>query len=64
MATTFAQFGNKLERIVSPATAERMAKAGGMAGKKAALDAAADDLGGDRSFSGMKRKVSLGGAWS
>jgi hypothetical protein len=60
MATTLAQFGNKLQNIVSPATAARMAQAGGMAGKKAALDAASADLGGDRSFSGMKRKTSLG----
>jgi hypothetical protein len=53
-------FGDKLEKIMSPQVLERVVNAGGMAAKRAALSAAAADLGGDRSMSGMRRKVSLG----
>jgi hypothetical protein len=52
-------FGNRVSKIVDPAVLKRVILAGGMAGKKAALDAASRDLGGDRAFSGLGRKVSL-----
>jgi hypothetical protein len=61
MATSeLSAFGAKLEKIVSPGTLERVMNAGGMAGKKAALEAATRDLGGDRAMSGLRRKVPLG----
>ncbi len=63
MAATLTQFGQRIERIVSPETVRRMADQAGQAGKKAALDAASKDLGGDRAFSGWKRKVALGAGY-
>jgi hypothetical protein len=51
---SLASFGNKFGNF--PRNAQRgMARAGGMAGKKAGLDAARDDLGGDRAMSNLKR---------
>ena len=54
-----ADFGRRVANVVDPAAMERMAAKGGAAGKKAALDAASRDLGGDRRFSGMRRKATL-----
>jgi hypothetical protein len=62
-SSELAAFGAKLERITSPAALSRVVNAGGMAGKKSALEAAARDLGGDRSFSGMRRKAPLGAGY-
>ena len=59
MARTLADFGRDVSSITDPAAVGRLLRAGGMAGKDAALKAAADDLGGDRSFSGMRRKAAL-----
>jgi hypothetical protein len=59
-SSELAAFGAKIEKITSPAALGRVVMAGGMAGKTAALEAAAADLGGDRSFSGMRRKAPLG----
>jgi hypothetical protein len=58
MASDLAAFGAKLEKVVSGQAMRRVMSKAGAAGKKAALDAAADDLG-DRRFSGMRRKVAL-----
>lgn len=52
-------FAHRLSTLTDPDALRRIADKGGMAGKKAALDAAARDLGGDRRFSGMRRKVAL-----
>jgi hypothetical protein len=58
MANDLAAFGAKLEQVVSGTATRRVMAKAGAAGKKAALDAASDDLG-DRRFSGMRRKVAL-----
>lgn len=54
-----ADFGRRLSTLTDSAATGRIANKAGMAGKKAAMDAAADDLGGDRAFSGMRRRVQL-----
>jgi hypothetical protein len=59
-SSELAAFGNKVEKILDKGSLSRIVNAGGMAGKKAALEAAARDLGGDRAFSGMRRKAPLG----
>lgn len=59
MAGELIDFGNRVGQIVDPATVKRILLAGGMAGKKVALEAAASDLGADRAFSGLGRRVSL-----
>ncbi len=51
-STELVTFGAKLTRLLDPAAQARIVRAGGMAGKKAALDAAAHDLGADRAMSG------------
>jgi hypothetical protein len=53
-------FANRIEKLTDPAMLHRVVQAGGLAGKKAALDAAARELGGDRSMSGLRRKAALG----
>jgi hypothetical protein len=53
-------FADKLERLADPSMLHRVVQQAGLAGKKAALDAAARDLGGDRSMSGLRRKAALG----
>lgn len=58
-STSLAQAGAKLDKVLSPATLRAMTRAGGMAAKKAALEAAARDLGGDRKMSGFKRGGAL-----
>jgi hypothetical protein len=64
MATSdLAAFGRKLEKITDPAALGRVVNAGGRAGKKAALEAAERDLGGDRSMSGLRRKAPLGAGY-
>lgn len=60
MAGELIDFGNRMASIVDPSTMRRVVMAGGLAGKDAALDTAASDLGGDRSFSGLRRRVPLG----
>lgn len=60
MASELVDFGKRVSKIVDPAVVKRIVMAGGLAGKEAALDAASKDLGGDRAFSGLRRKVSLG----
>ena len=59
-SSTLSSFGDKVAKVVEPAAVKRVVMAGGMAGKKASLEAASSDLGGDRAFSGMRRQVSLG----
>jgi hypothetical protein len=59
VAVTIAEFGAKLERLVDGSSMRRVMAKAGQAGKKAALGAAADDLGGDRRFSNMRRKTAL-----
>jgi hypothetical protein len=49
----------KVSHVTDEASLVRVARAAGMAGKKAALDAAADKLGGDRKFSNFKGKPAL-----
>lgn len=49
----------KVEKITDPAVTKRCLNKAGQAGKKAALDAAADALGGDRKFSGWPGKPAL-----
>lgn len=59
LAGELIDFGNRVSKIVDPAVVGRIVLAAGMAGKAAALEAAASDLGGDRAFSGLGRKVAL-----
>jgi hypothetical protein len=59
VADEFGDFGRRISEIVSPGSTKRILDKGGMAGKKAALDAASKDLGSDRAFSNWRRKVSL-----
>ena len=54
-----AAFGKRLGDVVDGDAQRRMLNKAGAAGKKSALDAAARDLGGDRSFSGMRRRTKL-----
>jgi hypothetical protein len=49
----------KLRSILAPEAQRRIVFKAGMTGKKGALLAVAHDLGSDRRFSGMRRKVSL-----
>jgi hypothetical protein len=51
---SLAAFGNKFGNFPQNAS-NGMVRAGGMAGKKAGLDAAKEDLGGDRAMSNLKR---------
>lgn len=60
VARTLEDVGRDIATIVDPQAVKRMLNAGGRAGKEAALKAAEADLGGDRAFSGMRRKVPLG----
>lgn len=59
MARTLADFGRDLSKLTDGAAIRRVVQAGGMAGKEAVQDAAASDLGSDRAFSKMRRKVPL-----
>jgi hypothetical protein len=59
MANELAAFASRVSDVTSGAALRRIADKGGMAGKKAALDAASKDLGGDRAFSNWRRKVRL-----
>lgn len=59
VANELIDFGNRISKIVDPAPVARIMLAAGMAGKVAATEAAASDLGGDRAFSGLGRRVSL-----
>jgi hypothetical protein len=62
-SSDLAAFAAKLQKITNPAVLKRVVEAGGKAGKEAALDAASRDLGGDRSMSGLRRKVPLGAGY-
>lgn len=55
-----AKLARQVEDLASGAAQKRIVNAAGLAGKKAALAAAAKDLGGDRKFSGMRGKTALG----
>jgi hypothetical protein len=50
-----ADFGRRLEGIVDTGAKSRIMNKAGAAGKKSALDAAADDLGGDRAMSNLRK---------
>jgi hypothetical protein len=58
--SALTDWGARASKLGSPAIYKKVARAGGMAGKESALEAASRDLGGDRAFSGMRRKVKLG----
>lgn len=60
MAGELIDFANRISKITDPAALKRIAGKAGYAGKKAGLDAAAADLGGDRAFSGFGRVIPLG----
>ena len=60
MAGELIDFANRIGNITDPAALKRIAGKAGYAGKKAGLDAAVSDLGGDRSFSGFGRPIPLG----
>jgi hypothetical protein len=49
-----SNFGRRVEQIVGKPAVERMMHKAGGAGKKAALDSASKNLGGDRKFSGFR----------
>jgi hypothetical protein len=49
-----SDFGRRVEKIVGKPALDRMMHKAGAAGKKSALEAAADKLGGDRKFSGFR----------
>lgn len=57
--TTLPELRRDLERLVDKRAMDRLRRVGGDAGEKAALKAAAKDLGSDRAFSGMKRRIPL-----
>jgi hypothetical protein len=62
MAAEFAPLTawlKKVGTITDDASISRVVRAAGVAGKKAALDAAADKLGGDRKFRNFKGKPAL-----
>jgi hypothetical protein len=48
-------FGRRLVGVMSGASMSRIQNKAGAAGKKSALDAAADDLGGDRAMSNLRK---------
>jgi hypothetical protein len=50
---------NKVEKVTDPAVTKRCLSKAGQAGKKSALGAASDALGGDRKFSGWPGKPAL-----
>jgi hypothetical protein len=52
-------FADRLGRVLDRPGQDRILHAIGGAGKKAALDAAARDLGADRAFSGLRRRAPL-----
>ena len=54
-----SEVGDRLARLGEPATIDRVVAAAGKAATAAVEDAAAADLGGDRSFSRMRSKGSL-----
>jgi hypothetical protein len=54
-----AEAAAKVGKILDLSTVQAMLRAGGMAGKKSALEAAAGDLGGDRRFSNFTRMGAL-----
>jgi len=58
-SSSLAEAAAKVGKILDPATVQAMLKAGGMAGKLAAMEEAAASLGGDRRFSGFKRMGAL-----
>lgn len=59
MANEIGQFANRVAKLADGDVAKAMARKAGEAAKKSALKAASDDLGGDRAFSGMRRKARL-----
>jgi hypothetical protein len=59
VADNFREFANRLDKLEDPKTLMRIADKAGAGGKNAALEAASKSLGGDRRFSGMKRKTAL-----
>lgn len=59
MAGELADFARRMNQIADGDVAKRIAAKAGMAAKKSALKAASDSLGGDRAFSGMRRKTRL-----
>lgn len=60
MAGELVDFGNRIAKITDASALRNIRFAAGMAGKTAVLAAAAADLGGDRAFSGLGRRVPLG----
>jgi len=60
MDAELTSFATRIEQITSDAVLKRVADAGGMAAKKASLEAVSRDLGSDRSFSGLRRRAPLG----
>lgn len=62
MAETLASFGNKIDHLHKELTGDAIPNRMGMAAKKASLAAAERDLGGDRAFSGFRRRNAKLGA--
>lgn len=58
-----ADFANRVGRILDGSVTESILNKAGAAAKDAALEAAGDALGGDRSFSGMRKKSKLGAGY-
>lgn len=58
-SSSLDRLARQLEDLASGAANARITQAAGAAGKKSALDALTHDLGGDRRFSGMRRKTAL-----
>lgn len=54
-----SDFGRRLSNVTDSAAVRRILNKAGMAGKATALEAASESLGGDRMFSGMRRKAPL-----
>lgn len=63
MARDLGSLRLSLDHFLDRSSVERLQHAAGQAAKEAALNEAARDLGGDRSFSGMRRRQSLGAGY-
>lgn len=59
MASDLGDFAARMLKITDPSALTRINRMAGFAGKQSALEAASDSLGGDRRFSGFRRKVAL-----
>lgn len=60
MGDELGAYGKRLQSLTDPPALHRVQTAAGMAVKESTLDVAAQDLGGDRVFSGWRKPIRLG----